>query len=89
MTSSESTPSITPIEERMLSLLQRLGSTTAAYLGSELWGRSADIRCENIRATAWARPAGAVLHRLLEKGLVRCSYVRPRWLWDRTDRSRQ
>lgn len=73
---------LTAVQANMLDALRKLGPSTAGELGQELWCPSNSIRTENTCATAWARPAGAVLAKLREKGLVREVTSCPRRLWD-------
>jgi hypothetical protein len=61
---------LTAVEERAVAILAR-GPTTCARLGDELWGRNAAGNC----SCPWARPAGALLKRLVRAGVVRRAHV--------------
>lgn len=58
-------PVLSDVEQRAVAILAR-GPTTCARLGEELWGRNAAGNC----SCPWARPAGALLKRLVECGVV-------------------
>lgn len=57
---------LTAVEQRAVAVLSR-GPTTCARLGDALWGRRGSGNC----SCPWARPAGALLKRLVERGVVR------------------
>jgi len=57
---------VTDIEERAFRILAE-GPITCARLGERLWGKTGRGNC----SCPWARPAGALLKRLRERGLVR------------------
>ena len=57
---------LTAIEQRAVDILAR-GPTTCARLGDALWGRRRSGNC----SCPWARPAGALLKRLVKQGVVR------------------
>jgi hypothetical protein len=55
------------IEQAALAYLRKYGPQTCANLGAALWG---DRLVAGNCSCPWARPAGAVLHRLKARGLV-------------------
>ena len=58
---------LSDVEQRAIRILERAGQTTCARLGEALWGRTGRGNC----SCPWARPAGALLKRLVERGVVR------------------
>lgn len=53
-----------PIERRAIKILRKRGPMTASNLGAELWGTASR------KPQAYARPAGRLLKRLRDAGLV-------------------
>ena len=68
---------LSPVEARALQILRDRGPQTCARLGEALWGRTGNGNC----SCPWARPAGALLHKMLAKGLVRKEYDEHFILW--------
>ena len=65
--SAESEWGLSVIEQRALLVIVKSNGATCANLGAELWGRAGNGNC----SCPWARPAGKVVKRLRELGLVR------------------
>lgn len=68
-------------EQKILQVLEKLGTATAAEIGMEVWSDPDGTGIvPDSKAAAWARPAGAVLKRLKHAGLVACqTTMRPVW----------
>jgi hypothetical protein len=59
--------------QRIVQILSVRGPMTAGKLGLALWWRKGLMnRPENVNATMFCRPAGALLRRAQRAGLVRC-----------------
>lgn len=69
---------LSAVEERAVRVLERAGPTTCARLGEALWGRPGRGAC----SCPWARPAGALLKRLVVRGVVRRVPSRPITLYE-------
>jgi hypothetical protein len=54
------------LEGRALEYLRKHGPVSCASLGDVLWGKPGRGNC----SCPWARPAGALLHRMLKRNLV-------------------
>lgn len=75
---------MSPSEKLILQAMEKLGPSAASWIGMEAWAERGHI--SDSRVAAWARPAGAVLHRLKRQGLVKCRWddFHKAWLWSRT-----
>ena len=63
---------VTQTMDIALRILRSRGPMTASQLGIALWWRDGiAARPENVAATMFCRPAGALLRRMLKDGLVR------------------
>ena len=71
-------------EQEMLDLLTGEPQRCAS-LGTQLWHFGRGLRAQGNSTCPWARPAGAVLHRLKAKGLAKHVQI-TRWVsgWVRT-----
>lgn len=67
-----------PIDARAIELFQRHGRMTAAELGSRLWNNG---RFWKVEPRHLARPAGAVIKRLLQHSAVEYDVERRRRYW--------